>query len=143
MCVSVAETCTLLPLSAGFPSCPPPGCSFPHQLSMAKGANQKTHTRVRKDGDKRCSLPAGMNMLHQVSRAQGAGSSQCSWPIAPGASALWAVPRGQTESASIENVISCEIYPIYPFPAVSPAASGTLPWAIFSAGLHHCQLLLL
>ena len=143
MCVFVAGTCTLLPLAAGSPSCPPPSYSLPHQLSVVKGANQKTHTRPGKNGDEWCFLPAGMNTLHQVFRAQRAGSSQHFWPIGPGAPVLWAMPRGQNESALIGNVISCEIYPIYPFSAVDPAASGTLPLAIFSAVLHHCQLLLL
>lgn len=68
--------------------------SFPHQLSMDKNANQKTHMRVGKDGDEQSCLPTGMNMLHQVFRTQGASSSKCSWPIAPAAAALQAMPSG-------------------------------------------------
>lgn len=41
--------------------------SFPHQLSMDKNANPKTHMRVGKDGDEQSCLPAGMNMPHRVS----------------------------------------------------------------------------
>lgn len=51
-----------------------------------------------------------------------------------------AMPRGQGEAALIGNVISCgSSLPISPSPAASPAAPGTLPAAIFGAGLHHRQ----
>lgn len=75
--------------AAGSPSCPPPGYSFPHQVSMAKGTNQKTHMRVGKDGDKRCALSWDE---HAPSCLQGPGNQQqqvflahCPWSIrAPG-----------------------------------------------------------